>query len=105
VYHLGRIAETTGDAGAYAGRSEGHVRRTLFGPRVTIVTRDGRHLTKEGTGREFIWDFEEHARRIHPVAPGLAIPETQFAELIDTCRNLDRIDGAAARLISLTIPA
>jgi quercetin dioxygenase-like cupin family protein len=31
VYHLGRIAETTGDAGAYAGRSEGHVRRTLFG--------------------------------------------------------------------------
>jgi hypothetical protein len=81
------------------------VRRTLFGPRVTIVTRDGRHLTREGTGREFIWDFEEQARRIHPVAPGLAIPETQFAELIDTCRNLDRIDGAAARLISLTIPA
>jgi len=31
VYHLGRIAETAGDAGVYAGRSEGHIRRTLFG--------------------------------------------------------------------------
>ena len=81
------------------------VRRTLFGPRVTVFTMDGRRFTREGTGREFIWDFEEQARRIHPVAPGLAIPEAQFAELIDTCRNLDRIDGAAARLISLTIPA
>jgi len=81
------------------------VRRTLFGPRVTIFTKDGRSFTREGTGREFIWDFEEHVRRIHPIASGLAIPETQFAELIDTCRNLDRIDAAASRLISLTIPA
>ena len=81
------------------------VRRALFGPRVTVYTKDGRRFTKEGTGREFIWDFEAHARRIHPVAPGLGIPEAQFAKLIDTCRNLDSIDGAAARLISLTIPA
>jgi hypothetical protein len=81
------------------------VRRALFGPRVTVFTKDGRRFTREGSGREFIWDFEEHARRIHPVAPGLAIPEAQFAELINSCRNLDRIDGAADRLISLTIPA
>jgi hypothetical protein len=81
------------------------VRRTLFGPRITVFTKDGRHFTKEGTGREFIWDFEEEARRIRPIAPGLAISETQFAELIDGCRHLDRVDRAAARLISLTVPA
>src|ERR1700758_4828496 len=80
------------------------VRRTLFGPRITVFTKDGRSFTKEGTGREFIWDFEEEARRIRPVAPGLAIGETQFAELIDTCRHLDRHDRAAEKLISLTIP-
>ena len=81
------------------------VRRTLFGPRITVFTKDGRSFTKEGTGREFIWDFEEQARRIRPITPGLAISETQFAALIDTCRHLDRVDRAAARLISLTIPS
>jgi MmgE/PrpD N-terminal domain len=81
------------------------VRRTLFGPRITVFTKDGRSFTKEGTGREFIWDFEEEARRIRPVAPGLAIGETQFAELIDTCRHLDRHDRAAEKLIRLTIPS
>ena len=80
------------------------VRRTLFGPRITIYTKDGRSFTKEGTGREFIWDFEEEARRIRPIAPGLAISETQFAELIDACRRLDRLDRAADKLRSLTIP-
>jgi len=81
------------------------VRRTLFGPRITVFTKDGRSFTKEGTGREFIWDFEEEARRIRPVAPGLAINEAQFAELIDACRHLDRADRAAETLIKLTIPA
>jgi hypothetical protein len=81
------------------------VRRTLFGPRITIFTKDGRSFTKEGTGREFIWDFEEEARRIRPVTPGLAISEGQFTELIDACRHLDRLDRAAHKLISLTISA
>ena len=81
------------------------VRRTLFGPRITVFTKDGRSFTKEGTGREFIWDFEEEARRIRPVAPGLAINDTQFADLIDTCRHLDRHDRAAEKLIRLTIPS
>jgi hypothetical protein len=81
------------------------VRRTLFGPRITVFTKDGRSFTKEGTGREFIWDFEEEARRIRGVAPGLAIGEAQFAELIDTCRRLDQFEHAAAKLIALTIPS
>jgi 2-methylcitrate dehydratase PrpD len=80
------------------------VRRTLFGPRITIFTKDGKSVTKEGTGREFIWDFEEQARRIQPVAPGLAIGDARFAELIDTCRKLDAVDAAGHRLISLTLP-
>ena len=81
------------------------VRRTLFGPRITVFTKDGRSFTKDGTGREFIWDFEEQARRIRPISTGLAISQTQFAELIDTCRRLDRQDRAAERLIGLTIPS
>jgi 2-methylcitrate dehydratase PrpD len=80
------------------------VGRTLFGPRITIFTKGGRQFTKEGTGREFIWDFEQQARRVGPIAPGLAIPEAQFAELIDTCRKLERIDGVADRLTMLTVP-
>src|SRR5215472_14795594 len=80
------------------------VRRALFGPRITIFTKDGRNFTKEGTGREFIWDFEEHVRRIRPITPGLAIDEPQFAELVDACRELDRIDRAAEMLIGLTVP-
>jgi len=81
------------------------VRRTLFGPRITVFTKDGRSFTREGTGREFIWDFEEEARRIRPIIPGLAIGETQFAELIDACRQLERADQAARKLIALTIPS
>src|SRR5229473_1145931 len=80
------------------------VRRPLFGPRITVFTKDGRSFTREGTGREFIWDFEEEVRRIRPVTPGLAVSEAQFAELIDTCRHLEGIDRAAQKLIALTIP-
>ena len=52
----------------------------------------------------FIWDFEEHVRRMQPVTSGLAISPARFAELIDTCRNLERVDNAASRLLGLTIP-
>ncbi len=80
------------------------VRRTLFGPRITVFTKDGKSYTREGTGREFIWDFEEEARRIRPVAPGLAISAVQYERLIDACRSLETIDRATDSLIGLTIP-
>jgi 2-methylcitrate dehydratase PrpD len=80
------------------------VRRALFGPRITVFTKDGRTLTKEGTGREFIFDFEELARRNQPLAAGLAISPRRYEELIDACRRLDGIDGAGKKLIALTIP-
>jgi hypothetical protein len=79
------------------------VRRTLFGPRITVFTKDGRCVTREGTGREFIWDFEEHARRMHPVREGLGISAAQYDALVDTCRGLDAVDGAGAKLIALTV--
>jgi 2-methylcitrate dehydratase PrpD len=80
------------------------VRRTLFGPRITVFTKDGRSLTREGTGREFIWDFEELARRMQPVRDGLAISASRYDELVGACRGLDMIDNAGAKLISLTVP-
>ncbi|HWD56906.1 MAG TPA: MmgE/PrpD family protein [Stellaceae bacterium] len=81
------------------------VRRTLFGPRITVFTKDGRSFTKEGTGREFIFDFATLARRLDPIKPGLAISPARYDELVDTCRRLDTVDNAAARLIGLTMPA
>jgi 2-methylcitrate dehydratase PrpD len=74
---------------------------TLFGPRITIFTKDGRSYTKQATGREFIWDFDEEARRIRDVIPGLPIPATQFENIIATCGDLDRQDRADI-LIQLT---
>ena len=81
------------------------VRRTLFGPRITIFTKDGRALTKEGTGREFIFDFETLITRLQPISDGVAISAARYGELTDTCRRLDVLDDAAKRLIALTIPA
>jgi len=75
---------------------------TLFGPRITIFTRDGKSYTKQSTGREFIWDFNEEARRIRELIPGLPIPAAQFETLIATCRDLERQDRADA-LIQLTL--
>jgi 2-methylcitrate dehydratase PrpD len=74
---------------------------TLFGPRITIFTRDGKSYTRQATGREFMWDFNEEARRIRDVIPGLPITATQFDSLIATCRDLDRHDRADT-LIQLT---
>jgi 2-methylcitrate dehydratase PrpD len=77
-------------------------RMTLFGPRITIYTKDGKSYTKQSTGREFIWDFDEEARRIRGVVPGLPIPAAQFEDIIATCRDLDQQDRAD-RLIGLTL--
>ncbi len=77
-------------------------RMTLFGPRITIYTQDGKSYTKQSTGREFIWDFDEEARRIHDVVPGLPIPAARFEEIIATCRDLDQQERAD-RLVQLTL--
>ena len=76
----------------------------LFAPRITIFTKDGKSYTKQATGREFIWDFGEEARRIREIIPGLPISEARFDEIIATCRDLDRQDRAD-RLIQLMLAA
>jgi 2-methylcitrate dehydratase PrpD len=78
-------------------------RMTLFGPRITIHTKDGKSYTKQSTGREFIWDFDEEARRLRDVLPGLPIPAAQFDDIVATCRDLDR-QARADTLIRLTLP-
>ena len=75
---------------------------TLFGPRITIYAKDGKSYTKQSTGREFMWDFNEEAHRIRDVIPGLPIPAAQFEAIIATCRDLDRQDRADT-LIQLTL--
>jgi hypothetical protein len=75
---------------------------TLFGPRITIFTKDGKSYTKQSTGREFIWDFNEEVRRIRGVGPGLPIPAAQFDELIAACRDLDQ-QARVDKLVQLTL--
>jgi 2-methylcitrate dehydratase PrpD len=77
-------------------------RMGLFAPRITIYTTDGKSYTRQATGREFIWDFDEEAWRIRGVVPGLPIPAAQFEEIIETCRDLDRRTRADA-LVQLTL--
>ncbi len=75
---------------------------TLFGPRITIFTRDGKSYTAQGTGREFIWDFDEEARRIRGIDAGLPIPVAQYEKIIETCRKLDQQPRADA-LVKLMV--
>jgi 2-methylcitrate dehydratase PrpD len=75
---------------------------TLFGPRITIHMKDGRRYTKQATGREFIWDFDEETRRIRDVVPVLPIPVAQFERIIATCRDLDQ-QARADALVQLTL--
>lgn len=77
---------------------------TLFGPRISIYTRDGKVHSKQGTGREFIWDFDEEVRRIRGVAPGIPIPAAQFDDIIKICGRLE-LEERADRLVRLTCTA
>ena len=75
---------------------------TLFGPRITIFTKDGKSYTKQSTGREFIWDFTEETRRIRGAIPVLPIPAGQFETMIATCGDLER-QARADQLVQLTL--
>jgi 2-methylcitrate dehydratase PrpD len=76
--------------------------RPLFGPRITITLTNGRSYTADGSGREFIWDFDEEVRRIRGVASGLPITEAKFVELIEAVRHLETLPRGD-RLIQLTL--
>ena len=81
------------------------VGRTLFGPRITVFTKDGKSYTREGTGREFIFDYDQLVRRIGAVSSGLPMPEARYAQLVGACRTLEALGSVASDLIPLTVAA
>jgi hypothetical protein len=74
----------------------------LFAPQITIVLKNGRSVTRSATGREFMWDFSEEARRIRGVVDAIPISPAQFERLIDACANIDSLQRAD-ELIHLTL--
>ncbi len=74
----------------------------LFGPRITVHTKNGDSYTAESTGREFMWDLGEEIRRIPARLPDLPIPKSQFDDLIAAVSDLERLDRAD-KLIGLTL--
>ena len=77
---------------------------TLFGPRITIFTKDGKSYTKQGTGREFVFDYDTLVKRLDGVQAALPIPASQYRTIIDGCRALDQAARADA-LVERTIVA
>ena len=77
--------------------------QALFSPRVMIITRDGVAHTHEATGREFFMTFDELAQRLAPIGAVARIGETQYAQLVAACRQIDRAQDIAG-LIALTCP-
>jgi hypothetical protein len=75
---------------------------TLFGPRFTIFTKDGKSYTRQSTGREFVWEYDGLVARLREVIPSLPIPAPQFEAIIDGCRMLETSDRADA-LVKLTV--
>ena len=76
-------------------------RMALFGPRITIVMKDGRSYTKQARAASSCGTSTRrppHPRR----RPGLPISAAQFDRLIATCRDLDR-ESKAATLVGLTL--
>ena len=74
----------------------------LFAPRITVFNKDGKSYTKQATGREFIWDFNEEERRIRVIVPGIPIPAKKYDEIIGTCRDLEQ-QSRADKLVELTL--
>lgn len=74
----------------------------LFAPRVSIFTKERGVFTRQASGREFIFSFDELAERICGIAPGLPIPKRRYREIIETCRALDAQEKAE-KLIRLTV--
>jgi 2-methylcitrate dehydratase PrpD len=75
---------------------------TLFGPRITIFTKDGKSYTKQGTGREFVFDYDTLVKRLGGVQAALPIPASQYQSIIDGCRTLDQAERADA-LVTLSV--
>ena len=69
---------------------------------MSIHTKERGVFTRQATGREFIFSFDELVNRICGIAPGLPIPEPRYGEIIETCRTLEAQERAE-KLIRLTV--
>jgi 2-methylcitrate dehydratase PrpD len=69
--------------------------QTLFGPRITVLMKNGKRYTAESTGREFMWDFAEEKQRIRERLPHLPIPNEQFDALVEAVTHLEEIEHAS----------
>jgi len=76
--------------------------QTLFGPKITIFTRDGKSYTAKSKGKEFMFDLKETTRRVKEMVPGLPISAKQFNEVVAAVTGLDRLNRAD-RLIQLSL--
>ena len=76
--------------------------QTLFGPRITIYTKNGKSYSVQSTGREFMWDLKEEIRRSQEFVPGMPIPKSQFEEIVAAVSGLDKL-SKADKLIQLTL--
>jgi hypothetical protein len=61
----------------------------LAGPRNRAFTKDGPSFTREGSGSEFMWGFEEEVQS-HTT---LAIGETQFVDLSKRSEPTSRVNA------------
>jgi len=76
--------------------------QTLFGPKVTIFTRDGKSHTTNSKGKELAFDLKETIQRNREQVPGLPIPAKQFDEVVAAVSRLDKLPKAD-KLIQLTL--
>jgi 2-methylcitrate dehydratase PrpD len=82
----------------------GAVGRPCFAPRLTVVLRDGRHITSQYHGRELMWDFARDARELRRFAPGLPIPAAQYDRLVAAIATLETA-ASVDEVVQLTLPA
>jgi len=76
--------------------------QNLFGPKVTIYTKNGKSYTANSKAREFMFDLKETTRRVKEMVPGLPIPAKQFDEVVAAVSGLDKLPKAD-KLIQLTL--
>ncbi|MBI2166119.1 MAG: MmgE/PrpD family protein [Chloroflexi bacterium] len=78
--------------------------RPPYFPRMTVVLKDSRTFVGELNGREVLrFRLKEENSLMKLLAPGLAIPEGQFDQLVKAINSLEA-EANVDRLVALTIP-
>ncbi len=75
--------------------------QTLFGPKITIFTKNGKSYTANSKGKEFMFDLKETIKRIQELVPAMPISASQYNQLVTAVSGLDKLPRAD-KLIQLT---